>query len=927
MRVLCTSDWQTKKENLPRTEQVAETVLKLCKKYLLDAVVVLGDIKHNYNPIDYAVIQFWTGFVKAIQAIGVAPILLLGNHDRVSLYSDDRNWLPILGNAGASVHWKAGVISFGKGLKTEHSRLFILPFVGTKERWEEADKVLLAEKSNPQRDVLVFHQTLVGSLYNKTGVKAKDEPNKSIPLSAIHPARYRYCIGGDIHLHQQIGPNTWYVGSPFPMDWGEANQEKVFALITEKGLEWITTGMPSWYDPSVKGFKAPKSWDGTRVRIKVPVIKGDDYGAKLAEAKMAATLKYVGAAIETIPEVIEVMGEADEKDISKLSEQEQIRSYIAGVWPEPLAEYREVAVSYVESQLRAIKQGFRTDSGIKFSKVWATHCLSFDEVELDLSVEGLTIVTGENKDRPGTSNGSGKTNLLNLILLALFGKTIKGQNFDGWIQRGWDGTATVGAEWTTANNETVQVERSRNPTEVHLWVNGVEVSAGGKSTDVTKDVERLCGFSWDMLVSLMYISREEQTFLWGTQKQKQETLARLQNIERFGLALKLVNAENKQTVRQKEMWWQEIELVRSQIAIKKTQATFTTEAKRVKQELENTRKEIAAIQIPDIEPLQAVLTEAENKSATAAGSLLRLNAGINEARRRFQELTSLPDNCPTCGQKLPRDKKAIEAKIKEMGVEIERLRGVHSKRQIESLALDVVYKECKAKYNEASHKKSGEESRKLLLQREEKKQLADLERWKDAEKDHQSELNELAAKEKVFADVVGVLVFETEFLNLVESILSRDGLPAYISRMLCPKLNRAAEYYSELFTGGEIQVRFDMNDGEVEVEVINPTGGAELTDQSGGEGALATLVTSFALREVAPRTNFLVLDEPGDGLDSSNARAFASGVKQMKGTFGTVFLITHSDSIMSELADVRELRVVKENGVSSVEEVSRVEGD
>ena len=157
---------------------------------------------------------------------------------------------------------------------------------------------------------------------------------------------------------------------------------------------------------------------------------------------------------------------------------------------------------------------------------------------------------------------------------------------------------------------------------------------------------------------------------------------------------------------------------------------------------------------------------------------------------------------------------------------------------------------------------------------------------------------------------------EVAFLKTAESILSRDGLPAYMSQLLCPRLNKFSRHFSELFSDGEIQVRFGMEDGEVQTEIINPHGGAELQDQSSGEGRIAALITSFALREAAPKTNVLILDEPGDALDSENAKSFAAGIRLLNQD--GIILMTHNVHLESALAGERQVVVEKLDGKSRV---------
>jgi len=128
----------------------------------------------------------------------------------------------------------------------------------------------------------------------------------------------------------------------------------------------------------------------------------------------------------------------------------------------------------------------------------------------------------------------------------------------------------------------------------------------------------------------------------------------------------------------------------------------------------------------------------------------------------------------------------------------------------------------------------------------------------------------------------------------------------------------AAAYYAELFGDRALQVRFEIENGEFVPVILNATGGEDIDSQSDGERALAGLIASFALREIAPRCNVLILDEPGNGLDPSTVRQFATSMKRLKEKFESIFVTSHNVHLLQELEGERVVTVQKRNGISSV---------
>jgi DNA repair exonuclease SbcCD ATPase subunit len=163
------------------------------------------------------------------------------------------------------------------------------------------------------------------------------------------------------------------------------------------------------------------------------------------------------------------------------------------------------------------------------------------------------------------------------------------------------------------------------------------------------------------------------------------------------------------------------------------------------------------------------------------------------------------------------------------------------------------------------------------------------------------------------------LLEQSQFLQDCLSVVAPDGLPAHLCATICPRLNHAADEFAELFAEGLLRVQFVVSQGELDVTIQNVHGGLGVEDQSRGELRLAALIAAFALRDALVRSNLLILDEPGEGLDAVNAARFARALRQVASRFGTVFVTTHSPFMLSELEPDRHYEVVKQNGVASLE--------
>ena len=216
MKVVFTGDWQADMTNLDQLGQVCDQIYALNPNVL----VLPGDMKENYNPIDVRVLNFVMFQILRFVNRGCEVFVDLGNHDRVGMTSEQESWLPALAKAGAKVAHKEEIF------RTGNLALFMLPYRNSvKETKRMAHWLASQSKAITATKVLVFHQGLKEAWYNAFR-KAEDE---ELSVDDLYPKHYHYCIGGHFHKFQKVKyPNVFYVGSPFATDWGEANEKKGF---------------------------------------------------------------------------------------------------------------------------------------------------------------------------------------------------------------------------------------------------------------------------------------------------------------------------------------------------------------------------------------------------------------------------------------------------------------------------------------------------------------------------------------------------------------------------------------------------------------------------------------------------------------------------------------------------------------------------
>lgn len=902
-------------------------ILAAKAKYRPDAIIALGDLKHSYNPLDLRVAKWW---VKAIKTIGPLYILL-GNHDRLSQSHQSKNWLDILRAAGAET------ISTPRWIKLcsveQPGYGAFLPFTADRKQEKEWAKQLDSERPKDGVSVLLFHTEIGGGILNASGTKTG-----GITLEGLRADEYDFCAGGHIHIHQRIGNNCIYVGSPFCHDWSEANSPHGLVLLeiteTHRLITHLPTATAGWYDATWLQSTKTKPETGSYIRDRVKV-SSKRMNAQLKEAEDKLRTKYGADMRYFVLPVIEQ--QKAEVELKGVTDDEKAAEYVAATWPEGAKGVAKHAVGYLSSVLSKVPPSL-AGKRLRFISLEAENVLSFHKVKFKLNRLGLVLLRGVNRDWNKQSNGSGKTSLLSLLYLALTGETPKGQKTDEWANEHTEDTAWVKLRFLDERNRKIEIYRAR-PHAIKLTIDGEDQSSGltGTRKNETQTlVENITGYDKRLLLNAVYIDQSiANGFVFGTQKDRMDLVAKLQNLERFDDATKLVAADIKKA---------ELKRVDTEETIYKLESDIS----RYEEELEDSEQVIVAAwakqhasanaevqRLLGLKQSQAgskdfyddLQQRVDNQRADHALLLSKQSdayAVIYAAKKRKAEAQELIDagKCGQCGQD------SIEAGENIMATENK----AQAKAQAQvakltislaSLSLEISKADKRLRDYKAGIERTEDQldsARELLASVEESVKVAD-ERNAQLQAKRDKANTAIASAQralKACRELQHEIDIERELYDYAKRAFHRSGMPMYISAALCPVLNAAAEEYSEIFYGGKIKVLFEVEDGEFVIRIINPAGSSEVSGQSVGESAMAGLITAFALRDVAPKTNLLILDEPGHGLDGEGARQFAQGLLELKKRYESLLLTTHSSIIEGALSGETIWTVTKHKKISQL---------
>jgi DNA repair exonuclease SbcCD ATPase subunit len=175
-----------------------------------------------------------------------------------------------------------------------------------------------------------------------------------------------------------------------------------------------------------------------------------------------------------------------------------------------------------------------------------------------------------------------------------------------------------------------------------------------------------------------------------------------------------------------------------------------------------------------------------------------------------------------------------------------------------------------------------------------------------------------AEKDELYKELSDKLE-KRNYLNLMKSILSEDGVKKHIISTLINALNnRIASYLEEM--GSEYTVIFDPN---FECQFLTTTGECEFNNFSAGEKMRLNHATMFAFQDIIStqgnlKTNILYCDELIDvSVDTVAIDAFLKILRRKSQEDKTIYLISHRQAVSEDEFD-NVIEVKKENGFTEV---------
>lgn len=881
-------------------------------------------------------------------------ILNLGNHDIDSK----------VGLHNLALHSKIPGWSIPQYKETLHKfGLYVVPFTYSIE-----DQVSLL-RAIPDDSVVAVHTPISGARLNPHTV---DE--NGVPLSEF--SRFAFTLAAHYHTPQLLSSAGRRLGSLRSGLGVELEKGDVLILGTPLPHSFADTGdvYGAWVVDAASRVAEFVSNPFAPLYINATVVSDDDVSAVQAQVGAAAgravylSLAAPKALHQDLLKVdFQATGVRLRRQIEEAPTRERMSTPLReGGVPQMLFAYldsvgdpypRELIESDLIREIGLLPPGIRSIGGrVNFIQVAARNFLSYEELDFDLQIEGLWLVTGINKDTDfGVSNGSGKSALFESIVWGLYGELLRGCPAKNSVIRAGEKSCSVTLTFE-ANGSRYQVQRDRSMSKATV---ALRVLSGGVWADISpgsvadtnRSIVDTVGLSLDDLtLTTLFASYTNCNFASNKDSDKKIFLRRVYDLEIFDLLSEIYRLKCRGT--SNDLAAVKALVEREERMLSSLAEDYESKKEAVVIETENRRQQLAAL-LTSISGLSSVeeILKGETRSLRECLDTLRGLLRSSQEKEIKLELicirigatekcrTATPqaaaDECRYCGQEIKGDRAHYETscqrEAQQLQEELSRLRAEEEKlRSSLQLPSSVLLEKIEPVSIEARRKELhlAEAATALAVARERLRALQALPDPKGALEELEQRIAATEAHVLELKDREGALGAKGVLYERLLSALGPQGVVSYVLDSAVYQLNTYLDSISESLYGGDYSVRLsstkELVDGRTSnvISLQYSTPGNSFALSSGGEKRKAEIALFIALNYLLAdqgrgSTNLVILDEALYSLDYRAATSAVEAIRKFVHEEHKVgFLVCHSEEVKS-LCD-QQIIVERQNEISRI---------
>ena len=584
-------------------------------------------------------------------------------------------------------------------------------------------------------------------------------------------------------------------------------------------------------------------------------------------------------------------------------------------------------------------------------KLYAENFLSLgDGVEFDLENRGILFIKGVNKDaqEEEASNGAGKSSIIEGIVWALTGETIRGiERVDEVVNNKVGADCLCSLEIVGGYSIERYRKHSKHNNAIRFLKDGHSISKSATLTQ--KDINSTFNIDFDIISNSIILSNSSIRLNFLDSKNnilRRQIIETILGVDKFSDFLETSKKHVKELERGKDNALYRIEDSNRQIQtyndkvaeLKHRRENWDRQQKELKDVFDREKKEkIERIEI-EISELKSVDVkynlELHQKIKGGRELEAKINGAIQGIRRSIKELEGrkyiinddiekynkfVNQPCKLCGtildqekiqttiKNLESEKSGIDTKIVSFNTDI--------KQKQESIVLiNDKLEQIAPAYNE-SVLYNIEFDIVNLKERVDEIQKSEFQPASFQDISFALDVEKLVQTIKVSEQEVEKATEELKYYSFWEEGFGKKGLVVYLLEQMIKFLNNKVEFYLNILSKGQIRLEFDKY---LDFKIS----GLNYRNCSSGERKrvdLAVLLALYDLTNLRNKQSFniLILDEVLDSIDKAGVEAVKDLLLELNKRIPTILVISHNNYLAEYFPTT--VTIVKENGISFIE--------
>lgn len=574
-----------------------------------------------------------------------------------------------------------------------------------------------------------------------------------------------------------------------------------------------------------------------------------------------------------------------------------------------------------------------------------------ETTSLDLADLGQVLITGEiqddNSDGLRRSNGSGKSTIPNVILWALFGRTMHSANPGDSIINYYS-EKECWARITFKNGDSITRTRGTKGHNELIYTKNGEEHTLSTSKNLQQLLNKDLKLDWELFTNSAFFTQYGRSWLEMADNSRKKALERILRVDRFtyyaSSAKKGVeSAEHKMNKCNTAIESHERNIVNQRNTIDKNEESKSnyeqskqTRIESIKNSINRNNDKLNNIELPDIDKLSKlweVYNKIQEKIEQMKSERSDIASQIKSKESNAQELKNKINNwnnkkgkqCLTCEQLV--DDKHVLQHIEPYQESLEKILEEAKEYRQKYNALDISIKSAETKLVEKRPKMTVREARGIHNEAQSLKDAIERDhKWlKDVESEQNpylKGLEDIRDAIKAEEDAIAKINEEKEqheFLYrhynfLYKAYSERSRIKSYVFKEHVPFINNRLNHYLDMLNL-DVRVKLTENLG-----IESNMWGYDY--QSGGERKrtdVAFMLAAFDFHEMmyGRQSNILVLDEVDGRMDDDGIDGLINIIKQeLANKVETILIISHRNQ-MHDVFD-KEIHVTKSDNCSRI---------